>query len=295
MTRKKKQTPRSGGSEHLTSAQHRVKELLERLFAGNESAMGKALGCSQSAISQIVHGRRGVGGRILRLMAALPGVSPDWALLGNGLPPTTQFQRDPTKCFLPVFFSLDFALAVDPAKTPTSKGEQVRPIDYSDTRVIFEVPEGHICVRQFGRRLKPGDLLLVETDRRLWISNPSFLDGRICLLAALTDQGTSGVELVRVNLKRDTHEKSAAALIVRGQRWIDPSEAAQLGPERARQEAVAETRKDFRKKYGREPRTIRISDEFASTSSSPRSPPRPPRTLQVDEVLAVSIRLIGVP
>src|SRR3984957_1385211 len=143
---------RSAAERPFTPAQQRVNELLQRLFAGNESAMAKALGCSQAAISHIVHGHRGVGSRILRSIAALPGVSPDWALLGVGAPPATKFQRDLTKCFLPVFSSIDFALAVDPVKAPTSRGEQVTPADYSETRIIFEIPEADTWLRHSGGR-----------------------------------------------------------------------------------------------------------------------------------------------
>src|SRR6202034_3677551 len=100
--------------------------------------------------------------------------------------------------FLPVVSSLDFTLSGRPPQAHTSMAEQVGQLDFSPTRLIFQVAEGHPCLEVHRGRLKAGDHILFELDRRIWISQSEFLHGRLCVIAIQHDK--SRAELVRVSV-----------------------------------------------------------------------------------------------
>src|SRR6202044_2605845 len=146
MAKKSERPPGTPETSGPIAPQQRVRIVLERLFAGNQSEMGRALGCTPAAISQIVRERRGVGGGILRALATLPGVSPDWAILGLGAQPAVLGRPTRESLFLPVVSSLDFTLSGRPPQAHTSMAKQVAQLDFSPTRLIFQVAEGHPCL-----------------------------------------------------------------------------------------------------------------------------------------------------
>ncbi len=61
----------------------KLKEVLNSQYDGNVSAFAKALGVSGPAISDVVHGKRGIGMKILRGLARVSGVSVDELVTGR--------------------------------------------------------------------------------------------------------------------------------------------------------------------------------------------------------------------
>lgn len=275
------------------SPRERVKIVLQRLYAGNQSEMAKALACSHVAVSQIVRERRGVGARILRAMANLPGVSPEWAILGVGRPPRVLGQSDPTQLLLPVFTSLEFALSDYPTRVPTSIFEQVVPVEYNSTRAIFQIPDDHACVPRADGRLKAGDHILLETDRRIWTEDPSFLDGRLCVVAKIEGDKLTA-ELVRVDVTRGKPRVSENWPIVRCDRTVSSQIAANASGKNVHRRSMTEMDTDVEmlRKHGKTTRPIQLE-----TSSPARGNAEEKRTgskgLDLKEIVAASIRFTG--
>jgi transcriptional regulator with XRE-family HTH domain len=265
----KKGSRRSAESERgAISPQKRVKIVAERLYAGNQSAMARDLGCTHAAISQILHGRRGAGAGILRAIAALPGVSPEWAILGVGEPPAVLGRPGAEKLYLPLVTSLGFAVSDPPVQAQSSMAEQVLTIDYSPTRLIFQVQDGDPCLQSHGGRLKAGDHILFEADRRVWIRAPEFLDGRLCVIASARANNRTAV-LVRVSV-------GGGKVLVTG--------------------GVEADSLDVRMKtiYGRSPRRVQIDPESCGPSVATEMH-ADSAELETTDIIAASIRFWGLP
>jgi transcriptional regulator with XRE-family HTH domain len=284
MTRKR--APAAAGGAPDSAVGRRVADVLQRLFAGNQSAMAKAIGVSHAAISQIVHGKRQPGPRVLQAIAGLPGVSPDWAILGKGAAPAVPVQRDPNKCFLPVVASLDFALSAEPTRTRTSRGLQVAASEYSPSRIVFQVPQRHVCILRSGGRLKPGDFLIFETDRGLWLSKPQHLGKRLCLIAVQDDKGQMRGELVRVDFRRPSAKNPQPQLRV--QRLYPILDRDLLPVPQPNADRCLE-------KFDRLSRCI-ILPGSTTPKGLPADPPRKRHEIvEPEEILAVAVRLIAKP
>jgi hypothetical protein len=168
----------------LSAPQRRVAEVLCRRFAGSQTAMARQLGFTQAAISQVVTGRRPPGPRLLNSIAKLPGVPADWIFLGKGSLPEGQLCRDPRRCFLPLFESLDAAFDRDNQPTAAAVAINVSAVDYSDSRFVLRIPADWNSATTRSKGIRRGDLLVFETDRRIWAERNSILERKVCAISA---------------------------------------------------------------------------------------------------------------
>lgn len=272
----------------LTEEQQRVLEVLASLFGGSESEMAERVGLSQSTISRIVHGRRNPGPKVLRAIAALPGVTSEWALRGRGEPPQVEALRDPGHCLLPLFTSLGFAFRKSTGPPHPGPWFSVSPEHYSKTRVLFRVPPDGDCVRRSAGRLKSTDVVIFETNRQLWNANPKYVDEKVCVIATPGREDQNSAELVRVSLKCARNRQSKSSLQIRRFQILD----ATPKPPSEKELATAITRT----RLGRPLRSIVFSQDrnIRAVPPQPRAR-RDSETVELENILAVAITVTGRP
>ena len=153
----------------------RVNWLLQKLWFGSQTRMAKEIGLSQSAISNVVSGKRAPGRSLLTAISVHPLVNPDWLLTGRGEPLTGTAST--AEEMLPLARHL---LPGPPEKCRSLlTGEHVptTKFDYRPSRYWLELdpaeppPPG----------LEPRDRLLLETDRS-WLKRPAMLRGCPCIV-----------------------------------------------------------------------------------------------------------------
>jgi transcriptional regulator with XRE-family HTH domain len=278
----------------LSKEQQRVSEVLESLFGGSETEMAERIGVSQSTVSRIVNGQRNPGPKVLRAIATLPGVSPDWVLRGKGEPPRIDALRDPGRCQLPLVSNLELVCRKLTESLWQGPWYLVSPEHYSETRVLFRVPRDGDCVRRSAGRLKPGDRVVFETNRDLWISNRKFVDEKVCVIRTPDDPTQRRAELVRVKLKGGKSPRSGGTLLIRRFQMVNTipkqiSEQKLVG-------AIARLRVVAAMAHERESRYIRFSgDRIAQRVSVEPLTRREKETIEPESILAVAITVIGRP
>ena len=178
----------------LTTTAGRVAWLLLHVWADNMRGMAEDLGLNHSAISKIVGGRRGVGGRVLTTIAAHPKINPAWLFTGEGAPLLAARQDPPSgDMTLPV---AERPLPGPPEEYPLQLTRSRHPVfsrDHRLSRYWLAVLRGTPIVHAKGEMVAAGDHLLMESDRRLWVDQPQVLYGRLVVVKI---GGEDGPDLV---------------------------------------------------------------------------------------------------
>jgi transcriptional regulator with XRE-family HTH domain len=152
----------------------RVQWVLDHVFGGKQRRMAAALGVSQSLISRVVHGQQGAGPDLLAALAAVPGVNPAWANEGADEP-----LLPPTKGTLPIALGI---LPGWPARYPERLTGQRHPVaDVLDrpSRYWVAVETGSALLRKSELALVPGDLILCDANREVWVDALAQSVGRL--------------------------------------------------------------------------------------------------------------------
>ena len=163
--------------------------MVDNLHDGKLNRLAATINASGAAISRVLGGKAEVGPRLLEALAAHPQISPDWVRFGLGEPLRSS---DPSNAqsvgqFLPVAASIlpgapaDHPLALSGEHHPVA-GFHSRPSRYW-LKVSQEIPEK----ARVAGRLEPGDLVLMEADRKCWRDDPRVLVGKLCGLRQLRD------------------------------------------------------------------------------------------------------------
>ncbi len=141
----------------LRTVGDRVRHLLERLWGGNQTEMAKAIGCSQSTLSQVANGKE-PGKRLVTMIAAHNGVSQQWLLHGEGeplLPEDGPFR-------LPIVKHPSIGVP----KKATRDGSYEVPAEHRKQSCYWlEVGPKEPVVREEWEAVRSGDLLLIDTDQ----------------------------------------------------------------------------------------------------------------------------------
>jgi DNA-binding transcriptional regulator YdaS (Cro superfamily) len=280
-------------ADRRLSQQRRVAEVLLRRFANSQTAMAQQLGCTQAAISQVVTGRRPPGSRLLNSIANLPGVPADWIILGEGLLPEGQSCRDARRCFLPLYESLNAAFASDRESGVAPVGFSVSLNDYSESRLIFVIPETREWIDAKNRGLRSGDLLILETDRRLWATGTRALEKKWCVISPPSSDVARHAELVYVHhIERPLASTVASAYVKRLGTGTTPA-SQHIDSRRAIGICRA-----LAASHGRNLRAIRLDPSASSPARSdsrlvrPRLRSRELEVVPVEDILAFAVALI---
>lgn len=179
----------------------RISILLRDVWGGNQRKMAEDVGVSQPAISKVVRGDQPPGRRLMELVAADPKVNPEWVLRGVGGPTPAPAPESTggdwmvpvAGCILPGHPRRHAALLTG-ARLP------VAAFYRSESRYLLAVQPGDPVVYAEGERVAPGDHLLMEADRDVWLSNRMVLVGK---LVALRLDGGRGADYVLARVRRD--------------------------------------------------------------------------------------------
>src|SRR5262249_44784893 len=144
----------------------RVRLILDSVFNGNQTRMAEQVRASQSMISKVARGERAPGRPLLETLARLPGLNSDWVLAGEGqpFPPATQGT-------LPIALTV---LPGPPVGFPALLTGERHPIAQQferETRYFVPVVAGSLLCGRSDLALLPGDLLLLDANRELWVNN----------------------------------------------------------------------------------------------------------------------------
>jgi transcriptional regulator with XRE-family HTH domain len=152
-----KRTSDTAGSKAITE---RIRILLRDRWHGNQNEMARAVGCSQSALSRLVRGETPPGKRVVKMIAACPGVDPNW--LHHGTARRGTVSHTPASATLPVLREL---LPVPPAQGKSNTEGHTFPVaaaEYSRSRCWYEVPPNAPILKSDEARLAPRDMLLLD-------------------------------------------------------------------------------------------------------------------------------------
>jgi len=126
--------------------------------------MAEAVGVSQSAISQIVTGKRHAGPKLLSLLSSHPKVNATWLYGGEGEPLLSpRFDGAADEPHLPIATQ---PLPGDPTAYKdllSGRSLAVARSEYAASRYFLELGRQDPIRRDKHRMVAPGDLLLVET------------------------------------------------------------------------------------------------------------------------------------
>jgi len=176
---KKKSEPSRQPASAQTAAD-RVTWLLNQIWNGNKSEMARAIGVTHSVITKVAAGQQQAGRRLMAAIASHPKVNPAWLMTGQGEPLLASSQESPSDGWpVPIFGQL--ILGPPDQNRDLSSGESF-PLPgslYRQSRYWLRVAPGDSIVKHPTARIRPYDLLLIETDPRWWQSVETF-DERIC-------------------------------------------------------------------------------------------------------------------
>lgn len=223
----------------------RVMLVLERLWAGNKTAMARDLGVSTSLINKVAYGERSPGRKLLNALANHPTVDEIWLLTGQGEPFTdkNRVQIGSSSSLLPV---ADHVLPGSPDKHQAHfvtridllSAEWARP-----SRYLLRVGSGWSIVQEAGSRIAAGDLLLVETEP-IWVENPAVLPGKL-VVANLSATNTPDFQVVPYDgFSTHSHhfKQPASPQLGRKFRGLDFSEEESLGDSDSKSRRSRDTR-----------------------------------------------------
>ena len=165
-----------------SSPAQRVIWLLEQVWNGNRSEMGRAIGCSHSVLTKIAAGQQAPGRHLLTAIAAHPKVNPTWLMSGEGEPLLAERSDSPAEGWpLPIARQI---IVGPPAQYRTLLSGEHFPVTgafYQPSRYWLEIQPSDPITRSRHNLAKDGDLLLMETDP-VWWKETYLVDGRTCVV-----------------------------------------------------------------------------------------------------------------
>jgi len=167
------------GRSNKRDVANRVIFLLDSLWQGNRTAMANAVGCCQSAVSQIATGRRPPGRSLLTRIASLPVVNPGWLLTGDGEPLLTTKGVQTTEPCLPIS---DRPLTGSPLVLGVKLTGETFPVQHSFAgpgRYWLRIKPGTAITKDGQAKVDADDLVLMESSSEVWLADPPWLDRRI--------------------------------------------------------------------------------------------------------------------
>ncbi len=163
---------RTSMTPKLTEAAQRVEWVLKKVWNGSQTRMAADIGVSQSAISHVLTGRQQPGRKFLAAVSSNSVINSTWLITGEGDPLVTQI-TEPGRRALYIARRL---FEGHPEDNGDCLGTMLEvPIRfYRPSRYWYEVAPGSPLTSYDGLRIRIGDYVLFESDRRAW--PPSLVD-----------------------------------------------------------------------------------------------------------------------
>ncbi len=250
--------------QDLATLGGRVELVLRQLYDGDQSKMAAETGISQPQISLVVGGKRSPGARFIAGLAKIPGINIEWLRSGVGEPFTAAgVAEQPTggrslpiaTCPLPGSPRVNAGL-LSGASFPVAEPS------FKDSRYFYAAQKADPVVRA-GLDIRPGDLLLFETDPAFWRPNIGVLHGKVCVLKLQTG---SGAVCVLARSKPLAGRLEPTFEILGG-----PYERNSAVSDDERK--VSEKDRDFYERYGKFPSCIELEDWEAGSELGEPAPP----------------------
>lgn len=218
MTKKTKSPAPLPGRDSSTS--DRVTWLLKNVWNDNRSAMARDVGVTHSVIIKVAAGQQNPGRRLIGAIASHPKVNPAWLLTGEGEPLLSENPAAPTEGWpVPIFNHL---IVGSPGENRSLWRGESFPVPgslYRQTRYWLRVLMTDPIVKQPHLGIRPGDLLLMETDPAWW-KTEAMLDDHICSVKI----GASTVaQLGMVSFYSETDEEGERFIVEAFKKRPDPS------------------------------------------------------------------------
>lgn len=199
----------------------RVRWVLEKLFGGSQSRMAAAFGLSQAAISNVLRGQRIPGREMLMVIGSHPLLSLSWMLTGDGEPIEKLDEKKSQADALPI---VDRPLPSSPGLSRSLLSGEHYPTArhfVSPTRYWLRVQPVHLAHLPDDPDVRPGVMLLIETDKSLWRANVETLNGRVTIVCA--GRGADrGPTLYRTAVRISSDKKHTLSVM----RLVNPFESA---------------------------------------------------------------------
>jgi transcriptional regulator with XRE-family HTH domain len=160
-----------------TTAAERVVWLLRKLWGGSQTKMAADTGISQTAISNVITGRRAPGRKFLLAVASHPLVSAAWLLTGEGDRLLALGSESASNApMLPVASRLLLGPIHEHREHLSGTYMPVSRPDFARSRYWL-----HVTTSEWARGdVAAGDALLVETDP-VWLQNLSLIQDHLCV------------------------------------------------------------------------------------------------------------------
>jgi hypothetical protein len=158
------------------AARERLRLVCERKYHGRQNPLANALGVSHTLVSLVLRSVQPPTRNLMARLGSIDGVNPRWADTGEGEP----FVPD-ARGTLPVSDVLLSGVPADYAALMTGERFAVAPAFDRPSCYLWRLPAGHPAVTVDAWRLRPGDLLLLETSREV-TDVPAMFAGRMCAL-----------------------------------------------------------------------------------------------------------------
>lgn len=168
----------------MTTLDGRILWLLVNLYENNQRRMAADLDLSQAAISRVVRGEQKAGRRLTAAIAAHPKINPTWLYAGEGEPLLPKDRRSPPGGRgLPVAATLLPGAPDEHLGLFTGMHFPIADFFHRESRYWWQIPADHPVTRHDASKVKPGDLLLLETEGRDWLdADDLVLSGKLCVL-----------------------------------------------------------------------------------------------------------------
>ncbi len=170
----------------------RLALLLRDRFAGNQTAMAKALGVSQASVSRAVRGLHRPSGKLVAAVARLTGMTEQWLLTGHSVPQPVTTQDASPRPHVPACLPVAAGILPGPPAHHSLRlqGETfpVPEVHYAPTRYWLRISDTLKMADSLSARLSTGDLVLMESDRRTWETDLSVLENKLCGLHLACEQ-----------------------------------------------------------------------------------------------------------
>jgi hypothetical protein len=179
----------------------RIEFLLRDRWNDNQRRMAAEIGVAQTAISKAVRGEQPPGLKFLMAVGKVPGLNPEWVLEGKGEPYCKTRPRGASEGK-----TLPVSRVILPGPVEEYGGlltelrldfeGLVRPSLYA-----IELQPGEPVTRSASLNLRPGDYLVMESDRDVWGLNPQILYGKLCAVRRAAENGPT-YSFARADLSR---------------------------------------------------------------------------------------------
>jgi transcriptional regulator with XRE-family HTH domain len=198
--------------QEMSTPGGRIEFLLRDRWNDNQRRMAAEIGVAQTAISKAVRGEQPPGLKFLLAIAKVPGLNKEWVLEGLGEPYS---RLAPTRASEGKTLPVSWVILPGPVEEYGGLLTELR-LDFEGlvrpSLYAIELQPGEPVTRSASLNLRPGDYLVMESDRDVWGLNPQVLLGKLCAIRLAAENGPTYL-FARADLSRGPEQSLELRLI----------------------------------------------------------------------------------